>query len=294
MKTSSYLLSFFLSFVLCITLLAVIIISVIMPSVFSTKNYLNAVEKEKVCDIIYDEIHNFFIDQSGATNIPPEVYEGVVSSEEISTVFKKSVESVMNNIFSQSQETEKLSLDFSKLEKNLSDYFNKFANENNLLIDEAFEKQLSITIESAKSDISEFLDISLLEKVGEKVSPYIPAVKKWGTVSLIAALLLSALISTVILFLSRRHSLFWILSALASTSLLAVLGFTVLRFGGILEGFIFKNKIMHAFITGFLKILCENVLIVSLILLVISVLALIAYILKIKRENYLQNTQKAV
>ncbi len=288
MKTSHYLLNFFLSLLLCLFAIALILTSV-LPSAFLSKGtYLKTVEKYKISDTVYNAIQDVFIDQSGSTNIPPEVYENVIDKEEINEIFPKFIENVLDYTFGKIDKISQIEIDFTALENSLTSYFKETAKEYGMPLDENFEKQLDLTLSEVKESVMSFLDISVLKAVAEKARPYVSILK---TACIVAAVIFGVLclLFSLFLFLSAKdHGFFWISSSFACASLLVFLGFFLIRVSGFFNGFILKNEIFHSLITGFLKVITDKVLIVCAIVFVLSVIFLIVFVLKIKRQKCLQ------
>ena len=282
MSSFKYLLNFILSVFLCFFVIILILTSVLIPVLTSKTTYINILEKAKISDIIHTQIQDNFIDQSGGSLIPEEVFDGVMPKEQVEKIFSSYVSDALDFVFSKTDEIQTVEFDFSLLEKNLTDFFTQYATEHSFAIDEAFEEQLKLTIENAKQSIETAFDFSLFKKVAQLVKPY---AQKYGVILKllpIGVLLVCAAIYLFIFLSDKKSSLYWLFSSFACGSAVIFLGFLVLRVSGFFEKFILENPIIKALVSQFLFTVTDTVLIGSCIVLVLS---LILLILKIKRQS---------
>ena len=285
MSSFKYLLNFVFSLFLCILIIILILTSVLIPFLTSKNTYMNIIEKAQISDIIHTQIQDNFIDQSGGSLIPEEVFDGVMPKEQVEKIFSSYIDDALDFAFSKSDEIASVEFDFSLLEKNLTDFFTQYADENGFAIDEAFEEQLNLTIENAKNSIKTAFDFSLFKKVAQLVKPY---AQKYGVILKllpIGVLLVCAAIYLFIFLSDKKSSLYWLFSSFACGSGIIFLGVSAVRLSGFFDRFILDNPIIKSLVIAFLMSVTDTVLIVSGIIFILSIILLAVYISKIRKQS---------
>lgn len=283
-----YIVSFVLSLLICFLSLALILASVLSVGIFSKNTYSEIVNRFDISQKVYSEIENVFLDQSGGSNIPPEVYEDIITLEDVERIFPDVVDSVMSYAFGETDEIKPIEIDFTALEKSLTDYFVSYAKEHNIAMDDAFDNQLKLTIKSAKESVTSSIDLAVLKKGADLIRPRIKTIKTAVGISLGVVAAAFVLLSLLLILTAKKHGVFWILSSVLSSSAISLAVVSLLRIFGFFDGFILKNEVLHTFITGFLKVLSDSIIITSAVILTFSVLGMVYFVFKIKRERCLQ------
>ena len=285
MSSFKYLLNFVFSLFLCIFIIILILTSVLIPFLTSKNTYMNIIEKAQISDIIHTQIQDNFIDQSGGSLIPEEVFDGVMPKEQVEKIFSSYIDDALDFAFSKSDEIASVEFDFGVLENNLTDFFTQYADENGFAIDEAFEEQLNLTIENAKNSIKTAFDFSLFKKVAQIARPY---AQKYGMILKflpIGVLLLCAINYLFIFLTDKKSSLYWLLSSFACGSGVIFWGSAAVRLSGFFDRFILDNPIIKSLVIAFLMSVTDTVLIVSGIIFILSIILLAVYISKIRKQS---------
>ena len=294
MKSSHYLLNFFLSLCLCLFGILLILTTVFSSVLFSKTTYLKVIENAEISEKIHLKIEDIFIDQSGSTNIEPEVFKGVIPKETVDEIFSQYIDSALSYAFSETDSIKEAEFDFTVLENNLTSYFEEFAKENGFAIDEAFEEQLKVTIENAKTSITNSFDFALFSKAAKVVNPYTLKAKNLIILSSVICFAVCLILSFLLFLSDRKFLLYWICSSLSCSGAIVFIGFSILRFSGFFEGFILENNILHALVTSFLFFITDIILIVGLICSVLFITLLVLCISKIKKQRCLQQKSNVV
>ena len=100
MSSFKYLLNFVFSLFLCIFIIILILTSVLIPFLTSKNTYMNIIEKAQISDIIHTQIQDNFIDQSGGSLIPEEVFDGVMPKEQVEKIFSSYIDDALDFAFS--------------------------------------------------------------------------------------------------------------------------------------------------------------------------------------------------
>lgn len=290
MKSSHYLLNFLLSLFLCFLSIVLILTTVFSCLLFNKSTYLKIIEKAEISEKIHLRIEDIFIDQSGSTNIDAEVFEGVMTQQKVDEIFSQYIDSALSFAFSEADSIKDAEFDFTVLENRLTSYFEEFAKQNGFAVDEAFKEQLNITIENAKTSITNSFDFALFSKAAKLANPYFLKARNLLILSAVICFAV-CLIFCLFLFLSdKKFALYWVFSSLSCSSAIVFTGFSILRFSGFFEKFILGNDILYALVTNFLFFFTDNILVVSLVCFVVFVALLVSFVLKIKNKGVYNKT----
>ena len=60
---------------------------------------MNIIEKAHISDIIHTQIQDNFIDQSGGSLIPEEVFDGVMPKDEVDKIFSSYIDDALDFAF---------------------------------------------------------------------------------------------------------------------------------------------------------------------------------------------------
>ena len=149
----------------------------------SSSFYISSAEKHDIYLRVTNHADDYFTKSYAVSGIPAEVYMDGLDDKTIKDAVDGKIENFFDYVSGKSSKIEETEIDFSVLEKNLTDYFSEFAEENNVEVNEDFTKQLDKTIETAESEIDSFTNIYMMdymEKAGipqtlRKVYPIIAA-----------------------------------------------------------------------------------------------------------------------
>ena len=159
------------------------------------------------------------------------------------------IENFFDYVSGKSSKIEETEIDFSVLEKNLTDYFSEFAEENNVEVNEDFTKQLDKTIETAESEIDSFTNIYMMdymEKAGipqtlRKVYPIIAAAP--------FVFMGVLLVGLVILILLNRKNLrfvfYWISTSGICASVIILIPCIILKYSDYFSRLVMRNDYIY-------------------------------------------------
>lgn len=276
-----YLTSFFLSVLLSFLVMVLVLVTVAVPTVLSSSTYVNIVKDTSLSEKIYNEITMHFVDLSGSSNIPVSVFEGTVSKEAVEGVVPAYTKSLMDYAFNKTDEIKDVELDLGAVESAIKGYFETFAVENNITLDDAFYNQRDLTVREVKDSINEYAKMSILKKGANIIRPYS---EKIGLYSVILGVVLSILVLVSAVLIIRTHyshSLYWITSAVASACLILLTVFGLAQVFNFFDGFIISQITVKTIVVGVLEVVANRMVIVSALALVVC-MALLCYFLKLR------------
>ena len=192
------------------------------------------------------------------------------------------IENFFDYVSGKSSKIEETEIDFSVLEKNLTDYFSEFAEENNVEVNEDFTKQLDKTIETAESEIDSFTNIYMMdymEKAGipqtlRKVYPIIAAAP--------FVFMGVLLVGLVILILLNRKNLrfvfYWISTSGICASVIILIPCIILKYSDYFSRLVMRNDYIYYAVTGLLNDFNVNIIKIQSAALGVFVALMLVYI----------------
>ncbi|MCM1225910.1 MAG: hypothetical protein NC320_00595 [Clostridium sp.] len=135
----------------------------LLSTVFKASFFIDSLEKNNVYKYSSDYTYDYFEKSVASSGIPAEIYMESLDDK----IIKQSVDGKINAFFDyitgKTDKIEAPDIDYSGLEKSISDYFDKFAKENNVEVNDKFKTQLDKTIETAKKDVNSFTNVFMLD-----------------------------------------------------------------------------------------------------------------------------------
>ena len=279
--TEKYVLNLILSIILVFSVIGATAVFFVDCNLLNADKYIEISDEKNIPKMAYNEINQYFTDGEDYSKIPADVYMSVITEDDVKELIDLKINSVVSYMNNGSEQLSlKTEYDYTDLKNSITDYFNKFAEENNVEINDYFNTQLEKTISTAISEIESFTDIYMFEIVDKtgmlqkinKVSPYINPIKY---VLMGAAVLLVVLI----VFASRKNIcniLYWIGIPTLAVGVLVLVPSLYLKITGIAEKFIIRNDCVYTAYTGFMNDIIISMMITGLVILLISVCVLFA------------------
>lgn len=259
------------------------VLVLIISSILLFANYLlsspdfliEQVEKSNTFDSVYQSLIEKYENESNATAIPSEVYTSVISKEWITIAVKNYI----FYLYEPSEQKNKSDMiDFTEIEKSITAYFEKYADENNVVKDNVYEQKLSDVISKTKKDIIYTVDVYRSEVLREsdlinKIFYFRTYVEKFLVVSIVAILIL------IIILILLKNPLYWIGTSLFSSGLLLAVPTAYLSITSYVMNFSIKDYVIFNLVTETLSttiyIFLNTGIILSLIGAIMIVLRLI-------------------
>ena len=248
----------------------------------SSSFYISSAEKHDIYLRVTNHADDYFTKSYAVSGIPAEVYMDGLDDKTIKDAVDGKIENFFDYVSGKSSKIEETEIDFSVLEKNLTDYFSEFAEENNVEVNEDFTKQLDKTIETAESEIDSFTNIYMMdymEKAGipqtlRKVYPIIAAAP--------FVFMGVLLVGLVILILLNRKNLrfvfYWISTSGICASVIILIPCIILKYSDYFSRLVMRNDYMYYAVTGLLNDFNVNIIKIQSAALGVFVALMLVYI----------------
>lgn len=224
---------------------------------YTSSAYISSFEKHGVYQKVYDYAEGYFSDNYNVSGIPPEIYMDAVNTKTIKQAVDLKVNAFTDYITGKTDKLEYKDPDLTELRNNLSAFFEEFAKENNVELNDEFTAQLDNTIESAENDIGTFSNVFMLdfmEKAGllrlmRKLYPLMPAI----TAVLGAAALVCVLLIAVINRKNIRYSLYWLAVSGLCASAIMLIPCLYIKISDYFSRLVMRTDYIYYAVTGFLN-----------------------------------------
>lgn len=248
----------------------------------SSSFYISSAEKHDIYLRVTNHANDYFTKSYAVSGIPAEVYMDGLDDKTIKDAVDGKIENFFDYVSGKSSKIEETEIDFSVLEKNLTDYFSEFAEENNVEVNEDFTKQLDKTIETAESEIDSFTNIYMMdymEKAGipqtlRKVYPIIAAAP--------FVFMGVLLVGLVILILLNRKNLrfvfYWISTSGICASVIILIPCIILKYSDYFSRLVMRNDYIYYAVTGLLNDFNVNIIKIQSAALGVFVALMLVYI----------------
>lgn len=248
----------------------------------SSSFYISSAEKHDIYLRVTNHADDYFTKSYAVSGILAEVYMDGLDDKTIKDAVDGKIENFFDYVSGKSSKIEETEIDFSVLEKNLTDYFSEFAEENNVEVNEDFTKQLDKTIETAESEIDSFTNIYMMdymEKAGipqtlRKVYPIIAAAP--------FVFMGVLLVGLVILILLNRKNLrfvfYWISTSGICASVIILIPCIILKYSDYFSRLVMRNDYIYYAVTGLLNDFNVNIIKIQSAALGVFVALMLVYI----------------
>lgn len=287
--TERYVLNLILSILLIFSLIGTGSVLFAKNCLLDSDTYIENSEKNNISQNAYDEINEYFTNSEDYSRIPADVYMSAVTQDDVKHMIDAKIENMFSSITAGTKDREQVNFDFTALENSITDYFDKFAQENNVEVDDKYKAQLQKTIDTAKTEIEDFTDIYMLELVektgliekAEKIYSYLDYVL-YGCIGL-AVLCIIIMIAASIKRIANFF--YWLAVSVMCTAVIGLIPAFYLKLSGVTDKFAIGNECVYTAYTGLMKSFIDTVMIAGIILLVDAVIFMIAGIIISKRNN---------
>ncbi len=288
--TEKYVLNLILSILLIFSFIGAGVTAFAKYDLLTAESFIENSEENNVPKMAYDEINDYFTKSTAYSGIPAEVYVSAITEEDINNLIDAKTQGLFDYINGGNVKTYlDTEFDFSVLEASITSYFEEFAKENNVEVDDAYNAQLQKTIDTAISEIHEFSDVymtKLIDSTGivEKIRRNLDLINigMYGCIGL-------AVVCVIIMFIASRKNiagfLYWISVSAICASAIGLVPTLYLKLSGIINQFVIGNKTVYTAYTGFMNNCIDKLLTTEIIALAVAVVILVAGILIAKFKN---------
>lgn len=287
-KLKHYFPNYILSVLLVFFIIGLSIISLI-SCVLKPSFFIDSAKKHNIYQRSSDYTIDYFEKSYAVSNIPADVYMNGLGNNVIKQATNGKINAFFDYVSGKTNKIEKSEVDYSELEKSISDYFDKFAKENNVEINDLFKTQLDNTITAAKKDVNSFTNIYMLdyiEKAGihKKLHTIYPMIS-------IAVYILSGgiLLCAAIMFLLNKKEIkaffYWFAVSGLCSSVIGLIPCIIIKKSDYFSRLIMRTDYIYYAVTGLLNDSVNMFIKTQIIILAASVLVMAIFVIFSIIEN---------
>ena len=285
-KLRKYLPNIFVCIVLVFSLLGAESLAFVKYVLLDENTYVQMVDSNKVDEKVYGEIKKYFDDNYDNTGIKSDVYMNSLGADAVRDVIIDKISAACSYIDGSADKYENPQLDFTSLEKELEEYFQKFAEENNIEINDSFKAQLENTAEIAKEEINSCSDVFLLEEMNRTgmLSKARKAYKLFPA-AFLGCIILAGLMLIALILINRKNIadfLYWLSCAGIASSAVMLIPCIWLRAVRYFDRLVIRTSYIYHSVTGLCYQLLDEVIRVQCVILVVSIVIMALYVAVIK------------
>jgi hypothetical protein len=256
---------------------------------FCKETYIEAAEKNDVPAKVMDSIEKYFKDSYNYSSIPEDIYTSAISEEDIMSFIELKITSVFDYVDGTESKIKETEFDLSQIESSVSEFFMKFASENNVEIDDAYNQQLQKTIDTAKNEIDNFSDVYMLDMI-QKTGAFskLRTVYKLLTPAIIGMVVFTGLCLVLLLLLCRKRIsgfLYWLSVSVMCSSAIAIIPCLIMKFSGYVDRLVIRNDYIYSAVTGVINGTLSKYIAVQAVLFAAAVVIMIIYGIIPKSKN---------
>jgi hypothetical protein len=280
-KLNHYTLNLIASVVLALIVIALSLVMFAKTKGLDPEFYSSVTRSENVADTVYSSIEKFFSDNYASSGIPSEVYMDKIDKEEIQELIDLKIEDTISQI--KGENVSGSGYDISQVEESITSYFEEFAEENNVEINDSFKEQLENTVSSACSEIEGQSDVFMTEYM-DKAGVIQKANKLYSILTPAAAVLAAAavLIILIMIILSRKNisgAFYWLAVSGFCASVVTAVPCLILKFSNYFSRLVIRTDYVYQAVTGTLKAFVDSILVIQGAIFAVSVVLIILYLI---------------
>ncbi|MGN1480498.1 hypothetical protein [Porcipelethomonas sp.] len=288
-KMEKYIPNLILSIIMVFALLGTECLVFAKTQVLNEQTYINAVEKNHVSQKVLNEIENYFEKSSNYSRIPAEVYMSAVSEELVEDAIEQKISRVFDYITGNTNEIADAEIDFEELEKSISDYFEKFAEENNVEVNDDYNSQLQKTVDTARNEIDNFTDVYMLSYIN-KTGVLSKVRTVYGLLDTASAVMAGVVLVCIILIFimnlkKKSYFLYWISSVLICSSVIVLIPGLYIRLSGYTQKLVIRNDYIYSAVTGAINDINDKLIYAQAAALILGIIIMVIFAFASKPRN---------
>lgn len=285
-KLRKYLPNIFVCIVLVFSLLGAESLAFVKYVLLDENTYVQMVDSNKVDEKVYGEIKKYFDDNYDNTGIKSDVYMNSLGADAVRDVIINKISAACSYIDGSADKYEDPQFDFTSLEKELEEYFRKFADENNVEMNDAFKAQLENTAETAKEEINSCSDVFLLEELHRTgVLSKARKAYKLFPAAFFGCIILAGLMLIALILMNRKNiadSLYWLSCTGIASSAVTLIPCVWLKASRYFDRLVIRTSYIYHSVTGLCYQLLDAVIRIQCAILLVSAVIMVIYVAVVK------------
>ncbi len=259
-------------------------------SILNENTYKDVIESKKIYSDVYSKLESDYQTKENATGIPADVYMNAADEETIKQIMNGCITNAFAYINGDADSLD-YSSDYDKLEpvkESIDSFFDEYAQSIAYTKDDAYYKKTASVYEEAKKEFFETSDVyqfSAIDKAGylkyaKKVTGYINP----GLAAVLAATAILIILLIVANIKNIRNCLYWISISAGFSSVLYLALCIYLKATNYFDKFAIKSPRIFSAMTGAFNKFADELIIINVAVLAVSVIFMVIYILKGKEK----------
>lgn len=284
--TDKYVPNLILSILLVFSLIGSAAMVVAKYYLLNEKTFIENSDENNIPDLAMEEIEKYFKDSEDYSGIPADVYISTISKDDIRYIINLKISKAFA-IIADSEQMQPF--DYKELENRITNYFDNFAEKNNVEVDEAYNTQLQKTIDTAKSEIEDFSDIYMLDFMYEKnVLSKLSDLYKYIDTIMYICLGLALVCVIIMIIISRKkisNAFYWYSMSFICSSALMLIPTLYVKFSDLISKLIIRNECIYAAMTSYMEKIISVMLMLEIAMLFIGIILIVFNLLVSKKDK---------
>lgn len=288
-KLYNYLPNLILSLLLTFIFLALLLLIMAETIVFNPTVFTESMHKISIEDTAFDEMQTYFEQQYAYTGVDPQTLKKSVEKQDVSAATYAYVEDTFNYIQGKNAEIPSFKISFDLLEKNVSDDYTKWAEEEGVEYTQELENIKQKTIENTEQAITSDLDVMLLSHINKpdgistKLRLLLSAARKIRLALAGTAIILLGIMAAI----NRKHIsglLYWCGTFLFASSMLILVPCVILKVTKYYDGLAIHNDTVYNALSRSMYGITDNIIKFSVISLIVAILIILLFVVAINTK----------
>ena len=259
---------------------------------FEPSTYTDSRHKINIEDTAYDEIQTYCEQQYAYTGVEADTLKKSVNKTDVSNAIYSYVEDTFSYILGKQSELPEFKIDFTFLEKNISDDYTKWAEKEGVEYTQELENIKQKTIKNAEQAIESDLDVMLLSHINKPngISTKLKNLLVLARKIRIALIAVATVLVGAMAAVNRKHIsglLYWTGTSLFCSSMLILVPCAILKGTKYYDGLAIHNDTVYNALTKSMYGITDSLLKFSAITLVVSLLfmAIFALVINLAKDQ---------
>lgn len=289
-KLNNYVLSLIVSVAAVFSIIAASVLGFAEKAALNGEFYTDIVRKEKIGALVTESIEEYFDNSSASSGIPAEIYMNAIDVDGMENAICWKITQTFCEIREECQ-SKYNGYDIAVLEQNITDYFEKFAEENNVEINESYNEQLKRTIETAEAEIESYSDIFMTEFMrNSNVISKAAKVYKLIRPAFIGTAAVFILCIVLLAVFNRKNIsglFYWLFVSGLCASVIVAVPCMILKYTDYFSGLVISTKYIYVSVTETLNAMLDLMISVQSCIFAAAVVLLVVYVLtgREKKKN---------
>lgn len=286
-KLHYYLPNVLLTFLLTFAVLALAAAVWAFNVVLQSDTYTDQMYKNKVDEIAFDEINDYFDRQYNYSGVDPDVFKSAVKKKDIAASIYAYIDGTFEYMNGKNDKLPEFEYSYEPLEEALHNDYLRWCKENKKEYDNKMRNMENKTISNVEEIIDSKLDIMMLSKVNKpngistKVRHRVHLLNYalWGSIAL------TAVIVGVMALVNRKHIkyiFYWIFIACFCSGVLLIIPTAIARATKYFDGLVIHNQSVYKAFVYSLYSISDKLMITGFVLVGVGLAMLVIFIAAIK------------